>query len=537
MGVARQIARPLSYTALLYNEGNGEDMTDWSAGYVTDVAYTFGYYTELNPLRAKLALLNRRLCCLDFQTGCELGFGQGVSINIHAAAASAAWVGTDFNPSHAAFAQELSVAANLGARLFDDSFEAFAARDDLPDFDYIGLHGVWSWISDENRVALVDFFRRKLRVGGVLYISYNTLPGWSGFMPMRNLLTEHARTLGAIGQGIVTNIDQSLDFAEKLLAVKPKFVASNPQVTEQMNRFKGMNRNYLAHEYFNRDWHPMHFATMADWLGGAKLSFACSAHLADHTDGINLTAEQTTFLKTIPDPLFRESVRDYIVNQQFRRDYWVKGPRTISDIEQSEMMRKQRLILTRHRSEVSSKITGAVGEASLREDIYKPILDLMADHKPRTIGEIEQALPSGLMNFAILQEAVILLTGSGDFAPVQDEGAIAEAQTKTRRLNAHILERAPASAAHTEYLASPVTGGGIPVNRIIQLFLLARAQGRPTSKEWAQFAWQIIQGQGQRLLKDGTPLQTPEENLTELERQAAEFDRLRLPVLGALMVA
>jgi len=95
-------------------------MADWTAGYVTDVAYTFGYYSELNPLRSKLALLNRRLHCTDFKTGCELGFGQGISVNIHAAASSAAWCGTDFNPAHAAFAHELSVAARLGARLFDD---------------------------------------------------------------------------------------------------------------------------------------------------------------------------------------------------------------------------------------------------------------------------------------------------------------------------------------------------------------------------------------------------------------------------------
>jgi len=225
------------------------------------------------------------------------------------------------------------------------------------------------------------------------------------------------------------------------------------------------------------------------------------------------------------------------VNQQFRRDYWVKGPRTLSSLEQAEMLRKQRVMMTRHRSEASSKVTGAVGEASLREDIYKPILDLMADNKPRTIGEIERALPSGLITFPILQEAVMLLTGSGDFSPVQDDGAIKDARIKTRSLNANILERAPASAAHTEYLASPVTGGGISVNRIVQLFLLARMQGKKTSKEWAQFTWQILQVQGQRLLKDGAPLQSPEENIAEIERQASEFERLRLPILVALQIA
>ena len=30
----------------------------WYAGYMSDIAYTYGYYSELNPLRAKLAFAN-----------------------------------------------------------------------------------------------------------------------------------------------------------------------------------------------------------------------------------------------------------------------------------------------------------------------------------------------------------------------------------------------------------------------------------------------------------------------------------------------
>lgn len=32
-------------------------MSDWTAGYVADIGYTYGYYTELNPLRVRLAFL------------------------------------------------------------------------------------------------------------------------------------------------------------------------------------------------------------------------------------------------------------------------------------------------------------------------------------------------------------------------------------------------------------------------------------------------------------------------------------------------
>ena len=74
------------------------------------------------------------------------------------------------------------MASGAAAKLFDQAFAEFCARPDLPDFDFIGLHGIWSWISDENRAVIVDFIRRKLKVGGVLYISYNTQPGWAAIV-------------------------------------------------------------------------------------------------------------------------------------------------------------------------------------------------------------------------------------------------------------------------------------------------------------------------------------------------------------------
>ena len=149
-------------------------MTNWTAGYVADVGYTYGYYTELNPLRISLAFLNAGLVPPQMGAACELGFGQGVSTNLHAAASVTQWHGTDFNPSQASFAQELGQASGADVALCDEAFDAFCSRDDLPAFDYIGLHGIWSWISDANRAVIVDFIRRKLKVGGVLYISYNT---------------------------------------------------------------------------------------------------------------------------------------------------------------------------------------------------------------------------------------------------------------------------------------------------------------------------------------------------------------------------
>lgn len=199
-------------------------MDDWTSGYVADIGYTFGYYPELNPLRVQFALLSNGIVCPKFETACELGYGQGLSINMNAAATSISWFGTDFNAAQAGFARQLAASSGANAELVDQSFEDYCQRPDLPDFDFIGLHGIWTWISDDNRRLIVDFARRKLKVGGVFYISYNTLPGWSAFAPMRHLMNYHGEVSSAKSEDRISRVANALNFTEKLLSLEPHYL-------------------------------------------------------------------------------------------------------------------------------------------------------------------------------------------------------------------------------------------------------------------------------------------------------------------------
>lgn len=511
-------------------------MSEWTAGYVADIGYTYGYYSELNPLRLRLAFLNQGLAFPEVGAACELGFGQGLSANMHAAASLVQWHGNDFNPAQAGFAQELAAAAGAGAQLTDESFAEFSARTDLPQFDYIGLHGIWSWISDENRALIVEFIRTRLKVGGVLYISYNTLPGWAAFAPMRHLLTLHAQVQGSEGQGIVGRIDGAFEFADKLLEANPGYARANPGVPDRFKKVKEQNRHYVAHEYFNRDWEPMHFATLAKWLEPAKLQFACSAHILDHVDPLNLTPQQQALINSTSDVALRETTRDFIGNQQFRRDYWVRGARKLSPLEQSEALRAQKVLLTTPRADVSLKVTGMLGSAEMSEAVYTPILDFLADHKPRTLAQVEQAVKDKGIPFIQVLQAMLVLSGAGHLMAVQDDALIAKARKHTDKLNAYLMQKARGSH-EVGYLASPVSGGAVAVTRFPQLFLVALSQGKKQPADWVPVVWALLQAQGQKLIKDGKALDTPEENLAELLAQATVFAQKQLPILKALMVA
>jgi SAM-dependent methyltransferase len=482
-----------------------------------------------------LALLKSGIKSPEFTTACELGFGQGISTNIHAAASECSWFGTDFNPAQAGFAQELAKVSGSGASLYDEAFEDFCNRSDLPDFDYIGLHGIWSWISEKNREVIVDFARRRLKVGGVLYVSYNTMPGWAAFAPMRKLMTQHAEIIGSEGKGIVDRIDGSLAFSEELLKTNPKFLQANPQIADRIAKLKDQNRHYLAHEYFNRDWHPMHFSEMLGSLESAKVGYACSADYLDQLDSINFTQDQLKLLNSVPDLMLRQSIRDFMMNTQFRKDYWIKGVRRQPYYDQLEAIKDESVILCNLREEVPLTIACGLGEANLTENIYGPILDFISDNKAHSIGDILEAVQNKDIQLIQVVEALILLGHSSKINSVQKQQTV-QMEESCGRLNNYLMGLSR-STGDQDYLASPVTGGGIQVSRLEQLYLLGLQTGIETPADLASYTWNLLTAQGHKVLKEGKALETPEQNIAEIESQISVFKGKRLEILKNLKIA
>ena len=103
-------------------------MTAWTSGYVAEVDYPYGYYREMSPALLSLAVLNRNISASHSRVPryLELGFGQGLSLNIHAAACPGEFWGIDFNPVHTTNAQEMAEASGAGPRIFDLSFAELA---------------------------------------------------------------------------------------------------------------------------------------------------------------------------------------------------------------------------------------------------------------------------------------------------------------------------------------------------------------------------------------------------------------------------
>ncbi|UQS17547.1 class I SAM-dependent methyltransferase [Pseudomonas sp. HS6] len=509
----------------------------WNEGYFTDEGYTYGYSREINPVFQRYCLLLRGFATLESTDGyhCELGFGQGVSINIHAAGNPGTYVGTDFHPGQAANAIALATDWGSDARLYDDSFEQLLARTDLPQFDSISLHGIWTWVSRDNHRLIVEFARRHLKPGGHLYISYNCFPGWSPLAPLRQLFSLHDRFATQASAPPDQRIDAALQFSEALLAANPNYANSAPNLDAKLQSIKGQNRQYVAHEYFNRDWNCMYFTDVVDAMAPAKLDYATTAVPLDSVDPLNLSAEGMDFLEGIEHPVMREQARDYFVNQNFRRDLYVRGANRLSATEHRERMLSTRFVLLQLADSVAGSVTGPAGSATLQAEIYGPVLDTLADeaYVPKTLRHLLEASPS--LSFGDVEQAINVLIAMGAVAPCQSEAAEKRVQTTCNTLNLQLCRRSLFDHK-IQVLASPVTGGGVTVSRFQQLFLISIKQGKKHPWEWALLAWGIIGGQGEGLLKDGKALTTAEENIAELTEQAEAFAERSLVVLKALKI-
>ncbi|APB33302.1 SAM-dependent methyltransferase [Gloeomargarita lithophora Alchichica-D10] len=495
---------------------------NWQDGYVTEIPYTQGFYHHLSPANLDLCLLTKQVKSprLDQRfTYCELACGQGLTTNVLAAAyPQGEFYATDFNPTHVAQAQDLAQATGLTNVTFSDqSFQEYLETD-LPPFDFISLHGIYSWISGENRRVIQAFLKQKLKVGGVVYVSYNTLPGWAVMAPIQKLMQfQRERSTGTV----VERLKTTLEFVE-LLKTNQGIYLQHPWLQSRLEQLKSQDVSYLVHELFNQHWHPLYVDEVMTEMATAKLNYVGSAHLVDHVDAFNLTPTAINHLTTLSDPVLRELVRDFYLNTQFRRDVYVRGAVTLSGEAQVSRLQNMQFILTVLPNLVKLEHQTGAGQVQLQASLYQPVVEHLASGAV-TVGELVVRLAPQGITLQQIGQTLIVLTGLGYAHPVVGNGAQRE------RFNRVIIERAE-TAGELQFLASPLIGNGVKVSHLELLLLLAEQRQQPA----VEFVWQILSRRGLQLTHEGKVLDTPEANRKFLKEQAANFQHQGRPLLQQL---
>jgi SAM-dependent methyltransferase len=485
-------------------------MTVWSDGYNADTAYVHGFYRELSPdYLAYTCLVNGvRPPRVDrpFRY-LELGCGQGLTLNILAAThADAHFVGVDFNPLHIAGARRLADNAQLtNIDFLEASFRDYADRSlghpagQEDGFDFIVLHGVYSWISRENRQAVVDILSRRLNPGGVVYIGYNCLPGWSVQAPLQKLMLAYAAAHPGSSE---QQIAGAFDLMRQLGDGDGRYFSANPAARSVLDSLAVQDRRYLAHEYLNRYWEPLSHAEVVADLLPAKLDYAGSAILSANYDDLSVTEPLKPLMAGIADPALKETLRDYISNQKFRRDVFVRGLERMPAAETAMAWRGLRFTLVVPREDAGVSAPIPLGEIHHEEGLALPVLDALAAGTP-SLGEIAALPQLAGHDFAYIARFIALQVSGARahlLSPMPSRAA-------TARLNRVIAERTRFDDA-VSFVAADAIGGGALLSNHDRLMLAGLYAGLPADPSvLAGFVADALVSLGRHVIvSDGTPV-------------------------------
>ncbi len=261
----------------------------------------------------------------DFKTAKVLELGCAAGGNLFPLALAypdASFLGVDFSQEQISRADKEKEALNVkNLDFMRQDIMSFAPKNAGDKFDYIIVHGVFSWVPDTVRDKILSICNEYLSPNGVALISYNTLPGWNAVRSVRDMMMFHSNRFTQPAD----KIRQSrilLDFLAE--NVQQDQTAYRAIIEDERNMLKNKHDTYLYHEHLenvNAQFYFHDFERMAREHG---LNYVGDSNVASMFVG-NMPPKALEALKAIDDVVSQEQYMDFITNRRFRSSILCKN--------------------------------------------------------------------------------------------------------------------------------------------------------------------------------------------------------------------
>ena len=194
-------------------------------------------------------------------------------------------------------------------------------------FDYIIAHGVYSWVDDGVKEALLRLINEHLAEDGIAYISYNTYPGWHTMDEVRQLMmfsnrdktqfnhkekVLHGKTIGSIVGSQILKYDN-------LKERNSKFLGALRSVMQK-------DEYYVGHDHLEPNNDPVYFYQFNDHLGAHNLAYLCDADLTlSMVRSFDVDIADTLDKLALNDHVAQEQYLDFILDTTFRKSIICKA--------------------------------------------------------------------------------------------------------------------------------------------------------------------------------------------------------------------
>ncbi len=146
------------------------------------------------------------------------------------------------------------------------------------EFDYVVAHGVYSWVPEATRDALMALFARCLAPHGVAFVSYNALPG----ARMRTMLREMVLLHAGAETGLSERVDAGRDLYEFLAPwAEDRPDAYGAVLATELARLRRLPKTLLAHDDLGPRYDPVWLRDVARHAEHHGLRYLADAEPAE----------------------------------------------------------------------------------------------------------------------------------------------------------------------------------------------------------------------------------------------------------------
>lgn len=206
----------------------------------------------------------------------------------------------------------------------------------LGTYDYIIVHGFYSWVDEETKDNFLRLCKEHLAENGILYMSYNTYPGWHKMDSVRALLQFANKDIDTLnhrekvrhGKTVASKLGALMLEYDTVKAQQGPFLQSLRQTLQKQDC-------YVGHDHLEPVNTPVYFHQCMDHMTEHEFTYLCDCDLNLSFPDVYDETLRTKLQELAPhDPLAREQYIDFMLNTAFRKSLFThKGatPKRITE--------------------------------------------------------------------------------------------------------------------------------------------------------------------------------------------------------------
>ncbi|ARB04903.1 class I SAM-dependent methyltransferase [Neisseria lactamica] len=286
-----------------------------------DLMYESGAFpqTAINNLEARARLMGLQPAPAANAKVLELGCSMGGNIITQALYyPDAEFVGIDLSGRQVA--QGNAIIEKMGLKNVRlEEKDILTVDESFGKFDYIIVHGIWSWVPDAVKDKIFSICRNNLTEHGIAYISYNVYPGWKRQEQLREIMYFAGRDV--LEEPLEARTRKGLDALKALAEIleNDKGLGGGGKLPA-MQKILNHNFYYIAHEYMEAFNDPIYVNGFIEWANRHRLAYIGDTDL--HASFVSWMAEHTReriLALAGGDYIAKEFYSDILSDRQFRR--------------------------------------------------------------------------------------------------------------------------------------------------------------------------------------------------------------------------